>query len=557
LIVVSLSEGGYSHLFAYQPLAEPFVRLTNGEWEDATPALSPDGRQVAFASNRAGHWDIYLLDLLSGETRQLTETPEYDAAPSWSPDGHYLAYETYREDNLEIALLAVDGSNPAIVLSVHPAADFSPSWSPGGRQIAFISTRSGENEVWLADLDETEQERFTNLSRNPRSQETHPLWSPDGNALVWAATENGLHNLFLWRDGEGAHYLSSGDWPAWSPDGSALLTTLVNSKKTLLTAYAAEDLRLILPPVLLPGSLAGLAWGKGDSAIPLAASLEQIARLTPTPLWQAVVNPNPSIPGGRANLVSLGEVQAPYPLLHDGVDESFRALQARVARAAGWDFLANLENAYVPLTAPLAPGLGDDWLYTGRAFTFSPLPLNAGWLAVVPEQFGSETFWRVYLRTRYQDGSQGAPLRAFPWDFNARYSGNPLLYEQGGAETRAIPTGYWIDLTQLAAAYGWERLEALPIWQSYFPATRFNEFFLAENLDWRSAMLELYPAEALVTPTIVFPPTATPTVTPRWYQSPTPSPTLTPLPTFTPLTPTATLTPTLIPSRTPTPFTEP
>jgi TolB protein len=167
--------------------------------------------------------------------------------------------------------------------------------------------------------------------------------------------------------------------------------------------------------------------------------------------------------------------------------------------------------------------MGRDWLYTGRAFAFNPLPLDAGWVVVVPEQFGVETFWRVYLRARQQDGSQGRPLVSLPWDFNARYSGDYALYEQGGQLAAEYPPGYWIDFTSLAAAFGWERLAALPAWRSAIPAARFNEFVLPGGLTWQQAMLELYPPEALLTPTAVLPPTMTPTRTPSWPRQ-TPSP---------------------------------
>jgi TolB protein len=164
--------------------------------------------------------------------------------------------------------------------------------------------------------------------------------------------------------------------------------------------------------------------------------------------------------------------------------------------------------------------MGEDWLYTGRAFAFSPLPINSGWAVVVPEQFGDQTFWRVYLKARYQDGSQGAPLRDPAWDFNARFTGDPLTYEQGGRLTESIPTGYWVDFTALANTFGWERLPALSIWRSAYFAARFNEFVRPDGNTWREAMMELYPPDALLTPTIAPPPTLTPTPTPWWKRSP-------------------------------------
>jgi TolB protein len=245
-------------------------------------------------------------------------------------------------------------------------------------------------------------------------------------------------------------------------------------------------------------------------------------------------------------VVPLDDVQAPYPLLHDRADESFNALSDELSRRLGWDFLSVLENAYVPLTSPLFPGMLNDWLYTGRAIVLNTAPVNAGWMVVLREDYGPATYWRIYLRTRFQDGSQGMPLHRAPWDLNARYQGDPRFYEQGGALSPAIPPGYWLDFTELAARYGWERLSALSSWRSALPAARANEFVFTSGLDWFTAMVEIYPVEAVYTPTPVQPPTFTPTSTRRPTRTPTPTRTR-----FPTRTPTITRTPTL--TRTPTP----
>ncbi len=92
---LSLADAGHFHLFAYSPQTLPLARLTTNAWDDITPAISPDGKWLAFSSNKNGYWDLYLLELASGSTIRLTDTPAYDAAPSWSPDGAFLAYESY------------------------------------------------------------------------------------------------------------------------------------------------------------------------------------------------------------------------------------------------------------------------------------------------------------------------------------------------------------------------------------------------------------------------------------------------------------------------------
>lgn len=520
LVVLALNEAGQSHLFAYQSQDTQYLRLTSGPWDDTSPALSPDGRWLAFASNRSGPWDIYLLDLQSGDLQRLTETLQYEAAPTWSPDGKLLAYERYDTD-YEIIIQSVFDDQTWLNLSQHPAADYQPSWSSNGRQLAFISNRTGEPEVWLADFDSFDEERFSNLSSSPETAETHPIWSPDGSSLAWAALEERNRSLYIWNPTQGSRYVGSGDWPVWSPDGSLLLATLHDPNQSLLTAYRSADSMLALPAIILPGTAAGLTWSENTLPSPLPAGLLQISLEEPQLPWiSESAEKNSSI----NSLANLNGVQAPFPQLHDSVDEAFHALREKVSAEAGWDFLGTLENAFVPLSAPLGPGMGDDWLYTGRAFTFDTLPMNGGWVVVVQEIYGHENFWRVYVKARFQDGSQGKPMLAVPWVFNARYAGDPLLYEQGGVMGLGIPAGYWVDFTEMAQSLGWQRLPALPTWQSNVFAARFNEFVFPAGKSWQQAMNVLYPAEYLITPTQILPPTLTPTRTPSWpiYSTPTP-----------------------------------
>jgi TolB protein len=573
MIILSLQDGLDTHLFAYQPLGEvdgtvlPLTRLTNGNWDDISPVVSPDRANLAFDSNRSGQWDIHLLDFEGGETSKITDSPQYEAAPSFSPDGLWMTFESYVEESLEIFIQPVDGSQDPIQLTNHYAADFSPAWSPQGRQIAFVSTRGGQNQIWLANLDASGADRFELLSQPDEEFAAHPVWSPDGRYLAWAAiTKDGLHNIYIWdstRPDDLPREHGAGDWAVWSPDGQALLVILQTPHQTYLTAYPFNQKSVVLlPPILLPGSVHGLVWGD----INLSGALVEADATTPTPLWELKVTPNAGGVNERWYLNTLEDVQAPYPQLHDQVDEAFQAFKEILADEVGWDLLANLENAYVPLTSSLSPGTVGDWLYTGRAFTFNTLPINAGWMAVIREDFGQQTYWRIYLRARFQNGSQGRPLTTLPWDFNARYSGQPQPYEQGGEYAAAVPGGYWVDMTEIASLYGWERLPALSTWRAAYPVARFNEFVKTDGLDWRSAMLQLYPIEALQTPTLIPTATITPTPVPRWYQSPTLTPTETSTPTTTPTatqtptetpTSTKTVTRTLRPSRTPSPTVTP
>ena len=558
IVIFSLEEDGYAHLFAYIPDKLPLTRLTNGDWDDITPSPSPDGEKIAFASNRKGFWDLYLLDLSSNDITQLTDTPDYEGTPTWSPDSSFLAFESYvaEEENLEIVVgPADDPLNNAVRLTTSPASDHSPAWAPDGRHIAFIS----DGEVILADLDRTDSGRFQNLSNTDIASESHPVWSPDGRQLAWASTSQnvGRSGIYVWDAARTvpATWIGDGDWPAWNIDGNQIITTLATPNSTFLTIYSTDG-KLLQPLTPFPATLRGLMWANLVLSESLPDNFRQSAEFTPAPLWAANGEPVSEGVTGRWSLVDLQGIQAPYPQMHDLADEAFDALRGRVQQEVGWDALASLENAFVPITTVLDPGFREDWLYTGRAFAINSLMTNAGWMVAVREDFGAQTYWRLYLRAQLQDGSRGEPLHNPPWDLSARYNLDPKVYEQGGTYSE-VPPGYWVDVTTIAAQYGWERVPALPNWRTFYRGARFTEFTLTGGLDWYSAMLELYPPDVLLTPTRVLPPTLTPTRTPlptstplptrtprpTWTPSPTRSPTPEPTLTFPPPQPTSTVTP--------------
>ncbi len=558
-VIVSLEEDGYAHLFAYAPSDGILTRLTWGGWSDITPAESPDGKSIAFASNRGGFWDLYRMDLHTGSVSQLTNTPAYDASPTWSPDQAWIAYETYGGGHLDIAMLSLnDASQAPVLLTDDASTDVSPTWAPTGRRIAFVSDRSGNPDIWLADLD-SPQNRFTDVTNSLQTAESHPAWSPDGVHLAWAASVPGpgFSGIYVWNSVEPDHpavWAGGGNWPSWNSTGTQLATAVAGPDDDLLSVSTLTGDPVALPfPV--PGHIRGVTWLSDPLPAPVPEPFAQASTQTVAPHVVGGLTVAPDVPAHRWYVVPLQDVTAPYPELHALVATSFEALRQRVIAEAGWDAMASLENAYVPLTTALDPGFAQDWLYTGRAFAINSLMVNAGWLAIAREDIGAQTYWRLYVRAQKQDGSQGSPLEAPPWDLTKRYQLDPQAYEAGG-DYAPVPPGYWIDLTSLAAAYGWQRLPALSDWRNYYPGARFTEFAMTGGLDWYSAMLELYPADALQTATPVLPPTstptrtATPTSTATFTRTPTATFTETPLPS---LTPTETLLPSLTPTETPEP----
>lgn len=535
-LILSLRLGGHTHMHAYLPGSGTPVALTEGDWDDRDPALSPDGNQLAFASNREGGWDLYLLHLARGEVQRLTDTPGYEGHPAWSPDGQWLAYESYQSGNFDIWILRPDGTQAPLQLTSQDSLDISPSWDPRGGKIAFISDRDGDRDILLADLANLDGS-FENLTRSPNESEADPSFSPDGERLAFVTPNLGFDEIRILDMADpsvGSRSVGQGRDPAWSPDGDRLVAVLSTPYDgSSLVVYGT--LPSSRPSIPLPtlGTVERATWT--DRALPggLAASAGS---------GQAgLAAANSYSPGGEGSrqVVAVPRLRAPRPMLSDAVSEPFLALWNRTTEDLGWDFLSQLEYAFAGLNDSLPPGFQyNDWLYTGRGFAFNQGAVEAGWAEVVREDFAGQTYWRVFVRTLLQDGSQGEPLRTRPWDFRARRIPDPLAYDQGGGVKKDIPHGYYLDFTRLAADFSFVRLPALANWRTYLPGTRFNEFVRTDGLTWEQAMLELYPASAIATPTEFRTPTATPTRTPwptptpwwwRWT-TPTPSATVVPAP---------------------------
>ena len=517
---------GFSHLWFYLPGELEPQQLTFGNWDDRHPAFNPDGSAIAFASHQNGNWDLYLLQLATGEVRRLTATLGFEGRPAWSPDGQWLAYEAYYEGNYDIWILPLDEQQEPFRLTSHPALDRSPSWSSDGRSIAFISNRENNFDLFFADLDAVE-DRFTNLTHSPEIEESMPRFEPEGSRLAFVANTKDSNQIFyldLNEPERNARVIGPGDYAVWSPDGLSLAIVQYRAYESFLVSYNIDASGI--PPLGLSvdGTVLGIDWhGERFRFVTNALNASE-------PLYERIVET--PIAQGRYSVIRLPNLSAPNPFLSDLANEAFQALRERTVEEIGWDLLGNLDGVLVGINDPLPPGFAfNDWLYTGRAFAISEAIVGAGWVEVQRENVAGQTYWRLYVRVRFQDGSQGEPLRSVPWDFSGREGGDPTVYDQGGSYRESVPKGYYVDFTALASDYGFLRQAALHNWRTYYAGTRYKEFALSDGLSWEEAMLQIYPSSAIITPTPFQTPTKTPTRTPWWIKTSTPTPSQTSTPT--------------------------
>ncbi len=493
-------ENGQQNIWVVEVGSTNPVRLTDDPEDERDPAWSPDGRQLAYAARRDGNWEIYVYDMLTEQTTRLTYDLAFQANPAWSPDGTFIVYESYQGNNLDLYVVPVDGSELPIRLTDNPAPDLSPDWSPDGRRIAFSSWRTGNQEIFVISLDDPRDEAAVNLTNTPERHEDFPVWSPENGELVaFSALDEGIEKVFVKPADDPsavAQVLERGRMPAWAPDGTSLVFAVDSSDSTHLVAapFAQAGVATEIIPVFRGSS--NPTW----TGAPLPASLASVNNVGAAPapinlLYEEQVVEFESDPPFR--LDTLVDVEAPNAVLSDRVNDSFNAMREQVNEHIGYDFFGELEDAFWRIDRPPQPGEERrNWHMTGRAFAINRNAI-AGFpppVEVVREDLGVNTYWRVFVRVSdsTQNGQLGEPLRHMPWDFASRNQGDIEAYDQGGRLRDEMPEGYYVDLTQLAADFGWDRMPAGRDWRANFNSTNYWMFRKGEGLSWYEAMRELY-----------------------------------------------------------------
>jgi len=162
-----------------------FRAVTNFSGVQSHPALSPDGRSVAFVSNRDGHYNIYVGLLNGANPVKLTDDPNLKNSPCWSPDGTEIAYARLNDSGIwDIwKVPALGGTSQRFVLN---ASD--PAWSRDGRRLTYRKSSTGA--IWISDASGQNGRELTR-AQNELFGNSGPRFSPDGSEIAYAASLGG------------------------------------------------------------------------------------------------------------------------------------------------------------------------------------------------------------------------------------------------------------------------------------------------------------------------------------------------------------------------------
>lgn len=174
------------------------TQLTSDPAHDIMPAISPDGRRIAFCSNRNGNWDVFVMSSRGGQAVQLSAEPTQELHPSWSPDGTKIAFCRLGQMSGRWELWVMDAANAQSAEFI--GFGMFPQWCPkkgvamGGKD-KILYQRSRERggrafSIWTIDYAPGDAGSPTEIASSTSAAFINASWSPDAQHIVFASVDS-------------------------------------------------------------------------------------------------------------------------------------------------------------------------------------------------------------------------------------------------------------------------------------------------------------------------------------------------------------------------------
>ncbi len=166
-IAYASSCAGNADVYLVRPDGSEQTRITNNSAGDMSPDWSPNSRQIVFMSDRAGSQQLYVMDATGLNVRRLSVPGGQKADPVWQPvEGNYISYTASTGGgNFDIFLYDLR-TNSTSQITRGSGKKEGPAWSPDGRQLVFEWKRGERTQIWAMGLDGTRQRVLTSIGNN-------------------------------------------------------------------------------------------------------------------------------------------------------------------------------------------------------------------------------------------------------------------------------------------------------------------------------------------------------------------------------------------------------